>query len=149
VVSIYEDDLASVQAMVEPRPELLELAKETLENKLQKRLRDQKKSHLKRDSAEVLEEIASLHANVPGGTVEACFKELTGDTRDLLPLEKVTVLEKGIVIKEAVNPMTEALLAAQASAGGKVDPDMIAAIVASTLKAMGASGQQNSNQRNR
>jgi hypothetical protein len=142
---VYEDDISKLEAMVETHPELIKAAEQMLEGKFRTRLRDCGKHNLPSDHEEVKKERELLPYTVQGGTLQACFRELTGGLRDLLPLVSITVKKRGILPEVVRDPVTEAIT--QAAAGSRLSAEEISAIVTATVKALNPSLQQNNQQR--
>jgi hypothetical protein len=111
-IIVYAEDVALVQAMVEPKPELIDQAKQRLEGKWRAYLKDKHMENLPATAPAVVAE-----RDLWTESVEGCFRELTmgdpGGQRDLLPLVSCTVVREGIIPKEATNPIANALLSKQ------------------------------------
>lgn len=111
-IIVYAEDVPLVQAMVEPRPELIEQAKQRLEGKWRAYLKDKNMDQIPATSPAVVAE-----REIWNESMEGCFRELTmgdpGGQRDLLPLVSCTIVREGIIPKEATNPIANALLSKQ------------------------------------
>jgi hypothetical protein len=146
---VHEKDLPVIEAMVEPNPELIEVARKAFDRKVRQSVADQLAACIDKDEdgEEVKNVLKRAYEEYPG-SVPGMFHQF--NDRDILPFSKVEVIERGLVApaSQAVTDMQTmtAKLVADTVAHSSTDTAGIVATVIEMLAKSGwtpPSGQQN------
>jgi hypothetical protein len=93
---VHEKDLPIIEAMVEPNPELIDVARKAFDRKVRQSVADQLAACIDKDEdgEEVRNVMKRAYEEFPG-SVAGMFHQF--NDRDILPFSKVEVVERGLV----------------------------------------------------
>lgn len=141
---VHERDLPAIEAMVEPNPELIEVARLAFDRKVKASVADELARCVDQDpeGIEVKAVMQKAYEQFPG-SVAGTFHQF--NDRDILPFAKVEVLERGITAPAAqaiddIQKTTAKLVADQVANNGADTASIISQAISQTLEQLSKSG---------